>query len=171
MVTRELNIFMPRLSFRQFIEDMDPSMDKTMGSSGKKADFFDGAEEELGIDWSDLSKILEGEPWVSAHFPLGSQRHKLAAWEIVPGSLNKNGASIRLKSNTKDRSYLPGNYLNKSSPDTKVYHLNRKQLIDFLTTGWSPAVQQAQGMGGGMPDASGGMGMPPDMSGGAPPGI
>ncbi|RTK93302.1 MAG: hypothetical protein EKK64_10355 [Neisseriaceae bacterium] len=141
--------------FRQFLEDMDPSFEKKVDSSmnGNKAnkddsqqlDYFAALGDEQGISWEDLVKSLEGQPWVSSHFDLGGIKYKLSAWEIVPGSLNQNGADIRLKPQNNDRSYLKGNRLNKSSyRDDKRYHLSRKQLIDFLTTGWTPAVQAAQ---------------------------
>ena len=58
--------------FKQFIlEDMDPSPEKTrdaaMGGSPKdtekKQDYFNALGDEEGIEWSDLTKILEDEPW------------------------------------------------------------------------------------------------------------
>jgi hypothetical protein len=152
--------------FKQFIlEDMDPSPEKTrdaaMGGSPKdtekKQDYFNALGDEEGIEWSDLTKILEDEPWVSAHFGLGKPNketlYKLAAWQIVKGSMTPQGADIELKPQKGNRSYLHGNRLNKSKyQDRKRYHLDREELIKFLTTGWTPAVQQAGGdMGGSQP--------------------
>lgn len=168
--------------FRKFVlEDMDPTPDKSrnvaMGSGDEdkskgKEDYFGALGDEQGIEWKDLTKIFEDEPWVSSHFGLGAPNrevlYKLASWEIVKGSLTPNGADIRLKPQKGNRSYLQGNRLNKSKyEDTNRYHLGRKELIKFLTTGWTPAVQ---GAAGGMPGADpmaamgGGMGMS-----GAPP--
>lgn len=144
--------------FRQFFEDMDPSVDKKIGSeSGRKMDYLDGLGEEMGMEWEDIAHSLENEPWVSAHFSLGDGiNYKRSAWQIVKGSLNHNGADIILKPQKGDRSYLKGNRLNKSTPDTKRYHLNRQQLLGFLTGGWSPAIQNAAGgMGGSMPGMGG----------------
>jgi len=111
----------------------------------KKADYLAALGDEEGIEWSNLVKILETEPWISSHFGLGSPNkeilYKLSAWEVVKGSLSPQGADIRLKPQTVGRSYLSGNKLNKSSyQDKKRYHLNRKELTSFLTTGWSPAL-------------------------------
>jgi hypothetical protein len=156
--------------FKNFIykEDMDDTPEKSrdiaMGSSGvdknDKQDYFGSLGDEQGIAWKDLTTIFEDEPWVSSHFGLGQPNkevmYKLAAWEIVKGSLTPNGADIRLKPQKGNRSYLQGNRLNKSKyEDNKRYHLDRPELIKFLTTGWTPAVQAAQagGMGGGMPGA------------------
>lgn len=159
------------LGFKKFVfEDMDPTPEKgrdtAMGkgdhdSSGKE-DYFGALGDEEGIEWDDLTKTLEAEPWVSSHFGLGKPNHqtlyKLSAWEIVKGSLTPEGADIRLKPQKGNRSYLPGNRLNKSKyEDNKRYHLSRAELIKFLTTGWTPAAQAAGGgagadpMGGGMP--------------------
>lgn len=160
--------------FKQFVyyEDMDPnpskSRDIAMGSGedNKPAtqDYFGALGDEQSIEWKDLATIFEDEPWVSSHFGLGRPNqevlYKLSAWEIVKGSLTPNGADIRLKPQKGNRSYLQGNRLNKSKyEDNKRYHLNRKELTDFLTTGWTPALQNANPadpsmgapMGGGMP--------------------
>lgn len=161
--------------FKKFvIEDMDPTPEKSrsvaMGSGevNKPAtqDYFGALGDEQGIEWKDLASIFEDEPWVSSHFGVGTPSkevlYKLSAWEIVKGSLTPNGADIRLKPQKNTRSYLNGNRLNKSKyEDKKRYHLGRKELMDFLTTGWTPAVQAA---GGGDPM----MGSDPSM-GGAPP--
>ena len=159
--------------FRKFIfeQDMDPSRDKDRDvamsqgdSAGGKEDYFSALGDEEGIEWQDLTQALEAEPWVSSHFNLGNMWHKLSPWEIVKGSLSPEGASIRLKPQPGNRTYLPGNRLNKSKyRDNKQYHLSRQELIKFLTTGWTPAVQQAQGMADPM---AGGMG---DPMAGAPP--
>jgi hypothetical protein len=159
--------------FRKFIEEMDPNPEKSreiaMGTgekpSGGKEDYFSALGDEQGIEWKTLATIFEDEPWVSAHFGLGKPNqevmYKLAAWEIVPGSMNPQGADIRLKPQKGNRSYLQGNRLNKSKQaDTQRYHLNREELIKFLTTGWTPAVQAAAGGAG---DAAGMSGLPPMM--------
>jgi hypothetical protein len=148
--------------FKKFVfqEDMDPTPEKSrdvaMGGDDheKTQDYFGALGDEEGIEWQDLTKIMEDEPWVSSHFGLGQPNkevlYKLSAWEIVKGSLTPHGADIRLKPQKGNRSYLHGNKLNKSKyEDTKRYHLDRKELIDFLTTGWTPAAQQAAG--GGLP--------------------
>lgn len=165
--------------FRKFVEDMDPTPEKSrniaMGSGDKdqsgKEDYFGALGDEQGIEWSDLASILEDEPWVSSHFGLGKSNsqllYKLSAWQIIKGSLTPNGADIRLKPQKGDRSYLQGNKLNKSKyEDTKRYHLGRQELIKFLTTGWTPAAQAASGMGA---DPMG-MGAPPAMPGADPTG-
>jgi hypothetical protein len=117
-------------------------------------DYFDGLGDEMGMEWDDIAQALESEPWISTQFNLGDGiGYKRSAWQIVKGSLNQNGADIVLKPQKGDRSYLSGNRLNKGETDTKRYHLNRQQLIDFLTKGWTPAIQSASGgmgMGGGM---------------------
>jgi hypothetical protein len=118
-----------------------------------KEDYIGALGDEEGIEWKDLTTIFEDEPWVSSHFGLGRPNkevlYKLSAWEIVKGSLTPSGADIRLKPQKGNRSYLHGNRLNKSKyEDKKRYHLDRQELIKFLTTGWTPAVQAA---GGGAP--------------------
>jgi hypothetical protein len=169
-------------SFKRFCEeDMNPSMDKKVQSSeGKpeekeKEDYFGALGDEFGMEWKDIVSAFSKEPWVSSYFDLGSPGHKikykLSAWEIVPGSMTPNGADIRLKPQRGNRSYLKGNRLNKSEPDTKRYHLNRKQLMQFLTQGWTPALQNNASMGGDLSPASlpgqdmgmGGGGMGQDM--------
>lgn len=165
--------------FRQFVEaDMDPSPEKARDiAQGKgdddsnkgKEDYFAALGDEEGMEWKDIVSALSADPWVSTHFSLGSPHHeilyKTSPWKIVKGTLTPNGAAIKLMPQLGGRSYLHGNRLNKSKyQDKKQYWLNRQELIAFLTKGWQPAVQQAQGGG-----AAGGMlGM--DMGGGAAPG-
>jgi hypothetical protein len=132
--------------FKKFMEDMDPSPQKNQdAATGKTQDYFAQLGDEEGIQWDDLVKTLEGEPWISSHFNLGGLKHKLSAWEIVKGTMTPNGADIQLKPQIGDRTYLKGNRLDKSTyQDNNRYHLDRQQLIQFLTTGWTPAVQNAQ---------------------------
>jgi hypothetical protein len=169
---------MSRLNgFKKFVEEMDPTPEKQRtiaqgqgDQSGGKEDYFGALGDEQGIEWKDMTTIFEDEPWVSSHFGLGAPNretmYKLAAWQIVPGSLTPNGADIRVKPQPHDRSYLQGNRLNKSKyQDKQRYHLSRQELVKFLTTGWTPAVQQAQG---GMPGADPMMGGMPPAPAGAP---
>jgi hypothetical protein len=153
---------MSKLSgFKQFIEDMDPSQEKERDASMNKnaskdseyQDYFSALGDEEGITWKNIVSIFEKEPWVSSHFGMGTEDketlYKLSPWEIVKGSLTPNGADIRLKPQRDGRSYLPGNRLNKSKyQDNKRYHLDRKELLKFLTTGWTPAAQAADSGGG-----------------------
>ena len=111
---------------------------------GPQIDYLSALGDEGGIEWSDIVKVLENEPWVSSHFELGNFgiKYKLSPWEIVKNTLTPKGADIRLKPQARSRSYLSGNMLNKSGhSDDNRYHLNRDELIKFLTTGWTPAVQ------------------------------
>lgn len=154
MCPRSLYIIMYNSSFtfKQFLEEMDPTPEKTRSGSdedsNEKEDYFDALADEQGISWSDIVKVFEGEPWVSTHFDLGEKKYKRSAWKIVPGTLSKHGADIQLVPQKGDRSYLAGNMLNKSKhPDRMRYHLDRKDLTQFLTTGWTPAVQAASGGG------------------------
>jgi hypothetical protein len=154
---------MSKLSgFKQFIEDMDPSqekerdasMNKNTSKDSKYQDYFSALGDEEGITWKNIVSIFEKEPWVSAHFGIGTEDketlYKLSPWEIVKGSLTPNGADIRLKPQRDGRSYLPGNKLNKSNyKDNKRYHLDRKELLKFLTTGWTPAAQATPADSGG----------------------
>jgi hypothetical protein len=154
---------MSKLSgFKQFIEDMDPSQEKQRDTSMNKSaskdseyeDYFSALGDEEGITWKNIVSTFEKEPWVSAHFGIGAEDketlYKLSPWEIVKGSLTPNGADIRLKPQRDGRSYLPGNRLNKSKyQDNKRYHLDRKELLKFLTTGWTPAAQAPADSGGG----------------------
>jgi len=137
--------------FRSFMEDMDPSPEKDReGSSGDEPeDYFSALGDEDGMDWHDLVKALQAEPWISAHFPLGRPDqevlYKLSPWQIVKGSMTKDGADIRLKPTRKARSYLQGNVANKSGyQDGRRYHVSREELANMLTAGWGPAVQAAQ---------------------------
>lgn len=134
------------LEFRKFIENSSTQ------------DYFSAVGEELGINSEDLFSALEKQPWLTAHFPLGKLNkevlYKMASWEIVPGTLTPNGADIRLKPTSNTRSYLKGNQLNKSpNSDEQRYHLNRDQLIKFMTTGWTPASSNP-GSPGGAPISS-----------------
>ncbi len=168
------------------MEDMDQSMEKKMdgpggGSSkgGEKMDLFGGLGDEMGMEWDDIVNTFSGstddgkstsgtEPWVSSHFNLGAAGHeknyKLSAWKIVKGSMNANGATIKLDPQKNDRSYLnKGKMLNKGTPDTQTYHLSRRELINFLTKGWTPAIQAAAAGGAGGAGAPGSPGAPPPM--------
>lgn len=141
--------------FRQFIEEMDPTPDKTrddaLGGSGsthdEKEDYFGVLQDEEGLTWKHIKDIFEGEPWVSAHFGIKNNRgqllHKLSAWKIVKGTLTPHGADIELKPGKHNKSYLKsdGQVSRTNYEDTKRYHLNRKELMNFLTTGWTPAIQ------------------------------
>lgn len=153
--------------FKRFFEDMDKTRDKELKDAnpdddGANQDYWNALGDEFGIEWSHLAKALSADPWVSSHFLLGKPgkeiAYKLSAWEIVPGSITPTGAAIRLRQYRGNRNYLKGNKLNKGEPDENVYYLNRKQLIEFLTTGWTPAAQGAQGGAGAA------------APGGAPPG-
>lgn len=154
--------------FKKFIiEDMNPNPEKSRevaGSSGgskpETQDYFDSLEDEQGIGWEQIVKSLETDPNISAHFQLGKgnnqMQYKLSAWEVVPGSMTPEGADIRIKHQDGERTYLKGHRLNQSNyKDNNRYHLNRDQLIKFLTTGWTPAVIAAQSGGG---DMGGGLG-------------
>ncbi len=135
--------------FKHFFEEMDldpqKQAEKAEGETpnAQSEDYFSALGDEFGIKWQDIAKAIASQPWTSAHFSLGKPTkevlYKLAAWEIVPGTLTPNGADIRLKPQNNDRSYLKGNKLNKGLPDERRYHLGRKELIQFLTTGWTPA--------------------------------
>ncbi len=153
--------------FRDFIEEMDPSITKNMddaqgGSPDTgKGDFLQaGLGGEMGMEWPDIVSTLEADPWFSAHFQLGSggseRLYKDGTWRIVKDTLTPNGADIELVK--PGRSFLrpdsgTGMRLDKSGqPDKRRYHLNREELIKFLTKGWTPALQAAQAGGaGGMP--------------------
>lgn len=131
--------------FKDFLEQEE-------NEAKPKADYFASLGDEEGIDWNNLVKVFEDEPWISAHFGAGKPGkeilYKLSPWEIVKGSLTPQGADIRLKPQKNNRSYLKGNRLNKSKyVDNKRYHLNRKELLNFLTTGWTPGTNTDQGMG------------------------
>lgn len=117
------------LSFKQFLENSPDYIQNGLG-------------DELGMTWDQIVKVMEKEPWVASGISLGNRSYKLGAWEIVPGSLTPYGADIRLKNKT--RSYLSDKKLDKSDIDNSVYHLNREELIKFLTQGWQPAVASAE---------------------------
>lgn len=153
--------------FKKYLiaEEMDPSVDKTIGNSmpdkkedaPKYRDYFQSLADEHGIEWKNLVKIFENEPWISAHFALGKPgkeiMYKLSAWEIVPNTLSTRGCMIRLKPQANNRAYLKGQKLLKGDyQDKNSYFLNREQLLKFLTTGWTPAAsgQAGGGMGGGI---------------------
>lgn len=130
---------------------------KSFFEEGTNADFFSAFIDEEGVEWEDLVKALESEPWITSHFKLGKPGilYKLSPWEIVKGTLTPHGADIRLKQQKGNRSYLPGNRANNSDyKDKKRYHLNRDELVKFLTTGWTPAVQpDSSGDGALMPSS------------------
>lgn len=138
--------------FKQFFEEMDATPEKNLSSGDKKQDYWDSLEDEGGLSMSDIKKAFTSEPWVSSHFPLGKKgkeiQYKLQPWKIVKGSLSPAGADIKLVHGDKERSYLKGNTLNKGFKDTKRYFVKRKDLQDFQTGGWQPAVQGAGGGGG-----------------------
>ena len=144
--------------FKRFVfEDMDPSIEKKSDSASApsdqdKMDFLGGLGEEMGMEWKDIVLALEGEPWVATHFGLGETLYKRSPWKIKKGTLTKNGAAIIVIPQAKSRSYLSAGgttMLNKGMPDLKQYWLDRQGLIDFLTKGWTPAIQAAQGGGAG----------------------
>lgn len=148
--------------FKHFFEemDLDPQKRAEKGEGETEADpqsedYFSALGDEFGIEWKDVSKMISSQPWVSSHFSLGKPNkeilYKLSAWEVVPGTLTPDGADIRLKPQKHDRSYLKGNKLNKGMPDERRYHLSRKDLIQFLTTGWTPAAGAAAGVAGAAP--------------------
>ena len=143
--------------FKKFFEEMDPSQEKDISSSGgdKKQDYWDSLEDEEKLTWDDIKNTFQSEPWVSSHFPLGQGKkeikYKLQPWKIVKGSMGPSGADIELIHNQHDKSYLKGNKLNKGYRDTKRYFVKRKDLQDFQTGGWQPAVQGAAGGGGAPP--------------------
>lgn len=110
-------------SFKKFFENYDS-----------------GLEDELGISWEDFLKVYDdsGSGQLNQDFntflKIGNETYKGATYRIVPGSLNKNGASIVVTAKTK--SYLPDSTTGDSGVDGKVYHLNREQLFNLITRGW-----------------------------------
>lgn len=110
---------MYRISFKKFFNE----------------DYFNSLEDELGVSWEDIVKVYENEPWVLSGIGLGKEIFKTGGFQIVPGTLNSNGADVIVKSKT--RSYLPDKRVSSTGND-KVYHLNREQLINLLTRGWIP---------------------------------
>jgi len=135
--------------FKHFLEEMDldpqKQVEKGEGeteSDPQLQDYFSALGDEFGIEWKDVVKMILAQPWVSSHFSLGKPDkeilYKLSAWEVVDGTLTPDGADIRLKPQRHDKSYLKGNRPNKGVPDGRRYYLSRKNLIQFLTTGWIP---------------------------------
>ena len=144
--------------FRRFVEEMDETPSKKAGSEPDEAkppsgSYMKSLEDEFGIKWKNLKDILSSEPWISSHFIMGDQAHKLSAWEVDPDSISEKGAYIRLKPTKGMRDYLKDGSLNKGMPDTERYYVTRKQLEKMLTTAWVPQ----QPAGGDM----GAMGGPP----------
>lgn len=99
-------------------------------------DYFHGLEDELNINWEDIVKVYENEPWVLTNINLGKEIFKAGDFQIVPGTLTKDGADVIIKSKT--RSYLPGKRVANDTLNKKVYRLNREQLLKMLTRGWMP---------------------------------
>jgi hypothetical protein len=101
-----------------------------------------GLEDELGISWEDFLKVYDnqGSGQLNQDFntflKIGNELYKGGTFRIVPGSLNKTGASVVITAKT--RSYLPGQKVDDSDLSGKVYHLNKKQLFNLLTRGWIP---------------------------------
>ena len=100
-----------------------------------KEDYFQGLEDELVITWEDIVKAYESEPWVLSHIGLGKELFKTGSFSIMPGTLSKNGADVVIKNKT--RSYFPGTRVSNTLP-SKIYRLDRKQLLNLLTRGWIP---------------------------------
>lgn len=144
--------------FRRFIEEMDETPSKKMGSDSDDADSSGGSymktlEDEFGIKWTSLKNILSSEPWIASHFTMGNNTHKISAWEIDPDSITDKGAYIRIKPTKGSRDYLKDGSLDKGALDTNRYYVTRKELEKMLTTAWVPQ----QPAGGDM----GAMGGPP----------
>jgi len=142
--------------FRRFVEEMDPSAEKTAGepNDSKSNDYFDTIEDEFGIKWKSLKDIIASEPYVSTHFMLGKSDNKIAykasTWEIDPDSITEHGAYIRIKPFKGMRTYLKGNKINTDVPDTNKYYVTREELLKLLTTAWVPPAPPPGGdMGGG----------------------
>lgn len=144
------------IGFRRFVEEMDETPAKNAGSEPDgdkpKDNYMKALEDEFGIKWKSLKDVLSSEPWISSHFIMGDQAHKLSAWEIDPESISEKGAYIRIKPTKGMKDYLKDGSLNKSMPDTSKYYVSRKQLEKLLTTAWVPQ-QPAGDMGamGGSP--------------------
>ena len=98
--------------------------------------YYDGLEDEFNLTWQDIVNTYEKEGWMGIKFILGKEAFKSGIFEIVPGSMTKDGVSIIIKNKT--RSYLPGNIVNNKSLDHKVYHLDSKQFINLITKGFIP---------------------------------
>ena len=130
---------------------MDPSIEKSSSSGDEKQDYWDSLEDEQKMSWQDLKTAFQSEPYVAAHFGIGDKNYKLQPWKICKGSMSPRGAAIKLMHGHYDRSYLPGYKLDKSGyKDVKKYFVKRKDLEDFQTAGWTPAIQA---QGGGAPPA------------------
>lgn len=143
--------------FRRFVEEMDASAEKR-ADSGEVPDepvgndYIDALEDEFGISWSDLSNILQTEPYVSSHFMLGSpdkeMTYKISAWEVVPGTLTPKGAYIRIKPSKGMRYFTKDGSLGRFAPDQDQYYVTRDELVKFLTTAWVPSAPAGDaGMG------------------------
>jgi hypothetical protein len=113
------------LSFKKFFED-----------------YTDGLDDELGISWDDILNIYDdnGNGQLSrdsnTFLRIGKELFKSGTYEIVPGTLSKNGASIIIKN--KSKSYFPGDKASDGSLDGKIYHLDKQQLFNLITRGWMP---------------------------------
>lgn len=134
--------------FRRFVEEMDSSAEKRADSGDAPSDpvgndYIDTLEDEFGIRWKDLSKILQSEPYVSSHFMLGKpdseMTYKMSAWEIVPGTLTPKGAYIRIKPSRGMRYFSKDGKLGRFAPDADQYYVTRDELVKFLTTAWVPS--------------------------------
>jgi hypothetical protein len=112
-------------NFKNFFEENKPDYLQT------------GLGTELEMDWDDIVKALEKENWFTANMPLGDLNYKLGKWKIVKGTLSPEGCNIVAKNNK--RSYVDGRLNKSKEQDGEIYHLNREQLISFLTQGWSGA--------------------------------
>jgi hypothetical protein len=110
-------------NFKNFFEENKPDYLQT------------GLGTELEMDWDDIVKALEKETWFTANMPLGGLNYKLGKWKIVKGTLSPEGCNIVAKDNK--RSYVDGRLNKSKEQDGEIYHLNRQQLIDFLTQGWN----------------------------------
>jgi len=110
-------------NFKNFFEENKPDYLQT------------GLGVELGMDWEDIVDALENETWFTANMPLGGLNYKLGKWKIVKGTLSPEGCNIVAKDNK--RSYVDGRLNKSKEQDGEIYHLNREQLINFLTQGWS----------------------------------
>lgn len=142
--------------FKRFVEEMDPTAEKRADSAQKSDDpvgndYIDTMQDEFGVSWKDMSKILETEPYVSTHFMLGKPdseiAYKISAWEVVPGTLTKKGAYIRIKPTRGMRYFTKSGSLGKFAPDHDQYYLTRDELVKFLTTAWVPSAPPDAGMG------------------------
>jgi hypothetical protein len=110
-------------NFKNFFEENKPDYLQT------------GLGTELEMDWDDIVDVLEKETWFTANMPLGGLNYKLGKWKIVKGTLSPEGCNIVAKDNK--RSYVDGRLNKSKEQDGEIYHLNRQQLIDFLTQGWN----------------------------------